>query len=304
MNAKAASAKADRVPGRAAVAAKGWPRAHRWLIARRLSQAIFLALFLTGPLFGLWIAKGTLASSRTLDLLPLTDPLVALQSLLAGHRLDGAALLGAALVLGAYGLLRGRLYCAWVCPVNPVTDAAAWLRRRMGWKGGASLNRSVRWMMLGGLPLAALATGTVAWEVVNPVTQLHRAIVFGSLLSGGLAWTAVAAVFLFDLAVAPRGWCGHVCPVGAFYGLVGRFGRVAVSAPRRAACDHCMDCYHVCPEPHVLTPALKGEGADVILSPDCTACGRCVDVCPRDVFTLGLRRAGAPSLRPHIRLGE
>jgi ferredoxin-type protein NapH len=60
-----------------------------------------------------------------------------------------------------------------------------------------------------------------------------------------------------------------------------------VAAPARAACDDCMDCFAVCPEPHVITPALRGgkTGATpVILGADCTLCGACVDTCPEKVF--------------------
>ena len=48
-----------------------------------------------------------------------------------------------------------------------------------------------------------------------------------------------------------------------------------------------MDCYAVCPEMHVISPALNGQKTGkgpVILDADCTACGRCVDVCPERVF--------------------
>ena len=53
-----------------------------------------------------------------------------------------------------------------------------------------------------------------------------------------------------------------------------------------------MDCYAVCPEPQVISPALKGAGKNirpVILSPNCTNCGRCVDVCSKDVFGFSTR---------------
>lgn len=280
-----------RIPGRAAIAARGWIAAHRWLMLRRLSQLGFLALFLTGPLVGLWIARGTLAESLTLGVLPLTDPFVLLQSLAAGHRPTVTMLVGAAAVLAAYALLRGRLYCSWVCPVNIVTDAAGWTRRRLGWREGMSLGRRTRLAVLLGALAASAVTGTIAWEAVNPVTLLHRGLVFGALGAAAV----VAGAFVFDLAVAPRGWCGHLCPVGAFYGLIGPHGAVAATAPQRERCDQCMDCYQVCPEPHVITPALKGTGTAVIVSPDCTACGRCVDVCPHSVFALGLVR---PFARP------
>jgi ferredoxin-type protein NapH len=270
---------------------------NKWLILRRLSQLAFLGLFLIGPLTGLWIVKGTLAESLTLGVLPLTDPLVLLQSLLAGHKPEATALIGGVIVLTVYALLRGRLYCSWVCPVNIVTDAAAWTRRKLGWREGMNLGRRPRLAVLLGALIASAVTGTIAWEVINPVTQLHRGLVFGSLSGIGAAVVVVVGLFLFDAAVALRGWCGHLCPVGAFYGLLGKAGgAVAVSAPRRAACDDCRDCYHVCPEPQVITPALKGDGSPLIASSDCTACGRCVDVCPQDVFALALRRPSSSPL--------
>jgi ferredoxin-type protein NapH len=286
------SATARKTPGRDAVAAKGWGAAHKWLILRRSAQAFFLALFLVGPLTGVWIVKGTLASSLTLNLLPLTDPFIALQALVAGHKLETTALVGAAIVLVGYWLVGGRTYCAWVCPVNPVTDAAYWLRERLDLDVGLRFNRAARlWIMAVAL-IVSFATGVIAWELVNPVTIIHRDIVYGTFFTGGFAWLLALAVFLFDLAVSRRGWCGHLCPVGAFYGLIGRFSLVRVSAVRRAHCDDCMDCYAVCPDPHVITPALKGAGRGIgplIRDGDCTNCGRCIDVCPKDVYVFAFR---------------
>jgi ferredoxin-type protein NapH len=123
--------------GADAIAAKGWLRAHKWLLLRRVSQLGILALFLLGPLAGIWIVKGNLAYSLTLDTLPLSDPYVLLQSLLTGHMPEKLALIGVAIVIGFYALVGGRAYCAWVCPVNMVTDSAAWLRHRFGIKSGA-----------------------------------------------------------------------------------------------------------------------------------------------------------------------
>lgn len=287
-------------PGAEAVAVKGWLAAHRWLLLRRASQLFFLALFLTGPLFGIWITKGTLASSRTLDILPLSDPFIALQSLLAGHLPATTAVVGALIVLAGYLLVGGRVYCSWVCPVNPVTDLAFWLNRKLGLGKGWQPRRGTRiWLML--LALAGSAvTGTVFWELVNPVTLFHRALVYG--LAGG--WFVVLAVFLFDLFVSRRGWCGHLCPVGAFYGQLNRFALLKVSAKGRAACDNCMDCFAVCPEPHVITPALRATEPDrspVIRHYDCTNCARCIDVCAKDVFAFALRSDRSEvSARPHL----
>jgi ferredoxin-type protein NapH len=284
-------------PGAEAVTAKGWLRAHRWLLLRRFSQASILALFLVGPLAGIWIVKGNLNYSYTLDILPLTDPYVTLQALATGHLPETLGLVGVAIVAAFYFLVGGRVFCAWVCPVNPVTDAAGWLRERLGIKGSIHLARQTRYWILAMTLVGSAATGGVLWELVNPVSMLHRGLIFGL----GAAWTVVLAVFLFDLFVMSRGWCGHLCPVGAFYSLLGRWSLLRVAARRRAACNDCMDCFAVCPEPQVIRPALKGEAGGVgpvILSPNCTNCGRCIDVCSKDVFVFGLRADGRAQPAP------
>lgn len=262
---------------------KGSWKAHRFLILRRFAQIFFLALFLTGPLFGLWITKGTLASSMTLGVLPLTDPFVLLQSLAARHWPEGLGLIGAGIVLVSYLLLGGRSYCAWVCPVNPVADLAITLRRRLGITHTAKIRPEMRKYLALAVIATSAATGIVAWELVNPVTAFHRALVFGTWFG----FASVAAIFIFDLLVAKHGWCGHLCPVGVAYGTIGRAALLRVSAANRAACDDCMDCFAVCPEPHVISPALRGEktgASPVILAADCTLCGACIDVCPENVF--------------------
>lgn len=267
---------------------KGFWASSRFLLLRRTSQLFFLVLFLSGPLFGVWIAKGTLASSMTLGTLPLTDPFIFLQSLAARHWPEGLSALGAAIVLGSYLLLGGRSYCAWVCPVNPVTDLASWLRRRLGITYTAKIRPELRLYFVGAVLAASALSGSIAWELINPVTALHRALVFGLWFGAGGA----AAIFVFDLFVAKHGWCGHLCPVGAFYGQIGKVALLRVAADNRAACNDCMDCFAVCPEPHVISPALNGErtgAGPVITSGDCTLCGACIDVCSKRVFNLSLR---------------
>lgn len=274
--------------GKDAALAKGWWKAHQWLLLRRGSQLALLALFLLGPWAGIWFVKGNLTSSLTLSVLPLTDPYVLLQSLSAGHWPLTTAITGAIIVLCFYALVGGRAYCSWVCPVNPITDLAAWLRPRLGISASAHLSRATRYWILAMTLVVSAITSTVAWEWINPVTMLHRGLLFG----GGLTWTVVLTVFLFDLFVMHRGWCGRVCPVGAVYSLIGFKSVLRVTAKNRSACNDCADCYAICPEPLILKAPLKGGPAGVspiVLSSNCTNCGRCIDVCSKGVFVFSSR---------------
>ncbi|ABK44098.1 periplasmic nitrate reductase subunit NapH [Magnetococcus marinus MC-1] len=277
----------SRRAGVEAIRTRGWLAAHKWLLIRRASQLMVFALFWSGPLLGLWIARGNLASSTLFGVIPLSDPFIQLQSWVAGHPLAQDALLGTSLVTLFYMLVGGRLFCSWVCPLNVVSDFAGWSRRRLGLRGGWRPKRHTRYLVLLMVLGLALGTGQLAWELVNPVSMVQRGLIFGF----GFAWMAVAALFLWELLVSPQGWCGRLCPHGALFSLLGRWAPLRIHTPTREKCDDCMDCYQVCPEPQVIKPALKGGDATVprIGEINCTNCGRCIDVCPQSIFTFGIK---------------
>ena len=59
-----------------------------------------------------------------------------------------------------------------------VTDAAGWLRDRLGIKG-SSLSAKTRYWILGMTLIGSAVTGMVLWELINPVSMLHRGLIFG-----------------------------------------------------------------------------------------------------------------------------
>jgi ferredoxin-type protein NapH len=276
--------------GGAAPRARSWWQRQRWLVLRRASQFGLLGLFMLGPWAGIWWAKGNLAASTWFGVVPLNDPFITLQSWLAVGRVTTTALVGAGLVVAFYWLVGGRAFCSWVCPVNVITDAAHWLRTRLHLPPGWRPQRNLRLWLVAMCLVTAAVNGSLAWELVNPVTLVQRALVFGI----GTGWAVMLAVFLFDLLVSRRGWCGHLCPVGAFYRLVATGSPLRVAAHAREACTDCGDCFEVCPEPHVISPALRGSGTRIVVAGDCTNCGRCIDVCPDDVFRFTLRYGYRP----------
>lgn len=275
-----------QVVGDDAKKSKGWIGANKYLILRRLSQLGILFLFLLGPWFDIWIVKGNLTSSITLDVLPLSDPFVLLQSFFAGHSLATDALIGAFIVLMFYLVVGGRVFCSWVCPMNIVTDAANYLRCKLGIKatsGGVS-NKTRYWILAISM-FSAWLTGSIVWELVNPVSILHRGIIFGM----SFGWGLIVLIFLFDLFVVKNGWCSRLCPMGAFYSLLGKASLLRVNAKNREKCTDCLECYAVCPESQIINPALKGKASSIVLDKNCTNCGRCIDICEPKVFSYSSR---------------
>ena len=253
----------------------------RYLILRRMVQLSVLLLFF-GSLHWGWSAlgapllNGNLSSSTVLGVVPMADPFAALQILATGHWLQTEVLLGAVLVLAVYAWLGGRSWCAWVCPINMVTDLSAWLRRRLGVRDAFHVPRSVRYVVLALTLVLSALTGVAAFEWISPISMFHRELLFGL----GLGWMAVLGIFVFDLLVLRHGWCGHLCPLGAFYAQVGRVAQLRVAFDRET-CTHCGECAQVCPEPQVLN-LTQAAAVGMVSSGECTNCGRCVTVCPED----------------------
>jgi len=261
----------------------------RYIILRRIVQLSVLILFF-GTFHWRWsiaekpLLTGNLSGSSLLDTIPMADPFAVLQIFLTGHVLESEVIIGAALILALY-LLLGRIWCSWLCPINMVTDLAGWLRNKLGITNTFALKRNTRYAVMVLALVLSVLTGVAAFEWVSPISMMHRGIVFGL----GFGWTAILGIFLFDLLILKHGWCGHICPLGAFYSITGKAAqlRIAFDTP---TCTHCGECAKVCPEPQVLN-LKKASEAGMVASGECTNCGRCIKVCPEDTLKFNLRQS-------------
>ena len=259
----------------------------RYLLMRRAVQVGILLLFIATVRWG-WqlfdrpVLSGNLSSSELLGFIPMADPFAVLQIFLTGQIPLQEVIIGAFIVLLVVALIGGRTWCAWVCPLNMVTDLASWLRRRLGIKDAFTISRRIRYIALAMTLILSVLTGVAAFEWISPISMLHRELIFGI----GAGWIAVLGVFLFDLFILGHGWCGHLCPLGAFYALVGKIAQLRISfdAP---TCTHCCECAKVCPEPQVLN-LKSATKAGMVTSGECTNCGRCITVCPEDTLNFNL----------------
>ena len=250
-------------------------RKYKYLALRRITPIAVLFLFFAGNAYGWKVLRGNLSSAKAFDTIPLSDPFAVLQSFSAGAVVAVDAIIGSLIVLLFYAVLGGRVFCGWVCPVNMVTDLANKIRTRFNldssWKSW-SIERSVRyWVIALSIALSAIL-GVAAFEWISPIGALHRGIIYGF----GFGWAFVLVVFLFDLVAVKNGFCGHLCPLGGFYSLTGRYGFLRIGYDRDK-CTSCMKCIDICPEKQVLH--MVGERSGAVLSGECINCGRCVEVC-------------------------
>lgn len=258
---------------------------YKYLILRRITQIVLLALYFAANAYGWSLLSGTLSSSSVLDTLPLSDPFAVLQMLAAGAVLSFDVLLGAVIITLFYGIIGGRAFCSWVCPVNMVTDAANWLRRKLyidKIERKVWVTRNLRYYMIVLALIVSFVSGMAAFEIISPITILNRGVVFGFGTGVGL----LVSIFLFDLFVLKNGWCGHVCPLGGVHSMIGRYGLLQVTH-NHDNCTLCMKCKDVCPEVQVLN--MIGKRSESVVQQECTNCGRCVDVCDDDALGFHIR---------------
>ncbi|MDD3059791.1 MAG: quinol dehydrogenase ferredoxin subunit NapH [Sulfurimonas sp.] len=259
---------------------------YRYLIMRRVTQIALLILYFGANAWGWKILQGNLSSSLVFGLVPLSDPFAALQMLAAGALLATNLLIGAGIIAAFYLIVGGRVFCSWVCPINMITDAANYLRRKLQidkLPNRQSVSRKMRYWILALSLILSFFMGVTAFEFVSPISMMHRGIIFGL----GFGWAAMLIIFLFDLFVLKNGWCGHVCPLGGFYSLLGSFSLIRVKHTQEN-CTLCMKCKLVCPEHQVLH--MIGKESLPVLSGECTNCARCIEVCDDDALGFSLRK--------------
>ncbi len=280
---------------------------YKYLFLRRFTQISLLILYFGGNILGWKVLTGDLSSSSLFGVVPLSDPFAILQMLAAGASIGATALIGALIIALFYGVIGGRAFCSWVCPVNLVTDLAAWLRRifyidkieRKVW-----ISRNIRYYMIVLALIVSFVSGLAAFEVISPITIFNRNMIFGIniadesvkdaikiggtyfLFAFGAGMGLLLAIFLFDLFVVKNGWCGHICPLGGVHSLIGKYSLIRVKH-NSDNCTLCMKCKDVCPEVPVLN--MIGKRSEFVSQAECTNCGRCVDVCDDDALDFNIR---------------
>ena len=258
---------------------------HRFLILRRITQITLMFLYFAANAWGWNILVGNLSSSKFLDFIPMSDPYAVLQMFAAGALIATDILIGVAIIALFYMIVGGRAFCSWVCPVNLITDLSNYIRRTFGFnkiQKRQPATRHMRYYVLALSLIISFFMGITAFEFISPVSMVHRGLVFGL----GFGWAAMLIIFLFDLFVLKNGWCGHICPIGGFYSIIGKFSFIRVHH-NHENCTACMKCKEVCPEGQVLWMVTKDSVP--VLSGECTNCGRCIEVCDDEALNFSIR---------------
>jgi len=250
------------------------------------------------------VIKGSTSATRVLDILDLADPLGALEVFLASRHVHLTLLLAGGILFVFYAIL-GRAFCGWVCPLGLLLELnhslREWIRRRLRRKRirlpNYQLPKQTKYWVLGIALVLSLLTRVPAFQVLSPINILTRNLVFGP----GWGILLVVAIVAVEY-VSERVWCRALCPLGAFYSLVGRFSpvRVRIDHEKERGGPQCGLCNLRCPMGIAIVEKHVREGKDSIDDPECTRCGTCVDYCLRGSLQLGVTMPRSQAGRPDL----
>ncbi|MDR3315578.1 MAG: 4Fe-4S binding protein [Coriobacteriales bacterium] len=273
-------------------------------LLRRITLVAVVLLAVAGLIWHLGIGS---LSSFGWQYIASICPLGAVEIFLASQTIFPRALIALLLVI-VLGVLFGKAFCSWLCPIpplrrffirgkkkstNPVLlESTAECTPSEGCTDGcdscAEKRKKLdsRHLVLGGALLSTVIFGFPVFCLVCPVGLVFATIIafwhwigFNDLT---ISLVAFPAILLVEVLVL-RKWCLRFCPLGAVMSLISlpnRFFRPQVNTSKclRSQGTACTVCVDSCEE--LLDPHYK-EGMH-----ECSKCGLCRENCPTQAITI------------------
>lgn len=180
-------------------------------------------------------------------------------------------------------MIFGRAACGWACPIGFLQDLTRG-RKKIKHVAADKKTRWLKYVILLIIPPACYVTGRLAYTDICPIGGLTatlptlaldpRAYTFNEFFAPKMIF--LAGFFILILLLS-RGWCRHLCPVGA---MMAPFNKVSLLKLRwdKEKCVYDYSCKKACPMGISLPENTKSN--------ECIRCGMCVAHCPYDALSL------------------
>ena len=203
-----------------------------------------------------------------------------------GEVLELSAHITTLILLTAFTLLFGRIFCGYACSFGALGDAvytmAGWLKKKMGLKA-KPLNppqwlKYLKYVVLAVILVICFTGNQQSLHDISP-WNVFAQFVGGSIPSAAY-WVGyiVLALIIIGMAMVPRFFCRFLCPMGAIFSILPPALLLRIKKPSAAgdsfkACGKCKLCSSKCPA------GLTLNQEDAITSGECFSCHRCVEAC-------------------------
>jgi MauM/NapG family ferredoxin protein len=290
------------------------------LLARRLSQGFFFVLFV----YILWATTYPLKSSISPEILFKLDPLIMLITSLSERLILPGLLI--CLIMLFLGLVLGRFFCGWVCPLGAIIDFSGMDNKGVLLKDQQDKSfRKTKFIILGVIFIFALLGFQLAWvfdplviaarfvslnlipaitfviegifiwiirtfNLYGPVYDLYRGLRSSFLGVKVYYFSHALLIFSFLLAIFFAGYKlkRSWCRIVCPLGAIyAILARFSLLQRRIKDCNHCMKCKSAC-----RMGAIKDDLSYV--KSECVACMDCVYNCPQKITRFNFSGWGVP----------
>ena len=261
---------------------------------RRISQLFFFITFL-------WFCVVTTIGTEfwelrgwPVNLFLQLDSLVGIATILTTHTLYAGLLWGLATII--LTIILGRFFCGWVCPFGSMHHFVGYLANSKKtaaqkihlnkYRKGQSIKYYLLIFFLAVALFPIASPGSLQVGLLDPISLMTRSVnlVLLPILDSSTnfvsvlqryyqgAWILLVAFFaaVFMNLIIPRFYCRFICPLGAFFAVLGRFSIWRVGK-KTDKCSQCMRCETAC------------EGAchpaSQIRISECVLCLNCIPDC-------------------------
>jgi len=141
----------------------------KWVAARKISQAVFLILFI----YILWSTTYPLQGILPPETFFKLDPLIMFITSISERIVLGGIIF--AVLMALLTLILGRFFCGWVCPFGTVIDIVGSIRKRRI-ELEDNINKRLRqpkFYILGIITILAIIGIQVAW-ILDPIVIMAR----------------------------------------------------------------------------------------------------------------------------------
>lgn len=231
------------------------------------------------------------------------------EALTAGWKSGYANLIIPTLFLLVLGLLFGRAWCSWVCPLGLIQDLFILIRKylKIGYYNLSEklklTSSFVKWSVVIVLVSLSLGIGiptffmkAYQYDLIYPFCQICPDRQISPLLIGKfkqvlvvddisditrvMSYLAIGTFFFFLLTTSfiRRMWC-RLCPMGALLGLLSKVSFLSLRKEVKR-CTKCGICERSCPMQ--VKEVYEEKEKERIAPNDCILCFRCVEMCPEE----------------------
>ena len=174
-----------------------------------------------------------------------------------------------------------KAFCSWLCPIGTLSESLWMVGQRVF---GKTLRitkwidlplRSLKYLLLLFFVYAIWRMDVPAMQAFiespyNKMADVKMYLFFANITSMAL-WTILILVGLS--IVVKNFWCRYLCPYGALLGFLSILSPLKITR-QKSSCIDCDLCTKECPS------GIKVHAANRVWSDECTACLKCVEVCP------------------------